>query len=238
MGGAYDVVLFDLGGVLVRLGGVAQMGALSGIDDDAELWRRWLSSPWVRRFERGRCSPEEFAAGLVDEWGLPVPGGVFLERFRTWPEGLHDGAVELVREVAGRCRVACLSNINELHWELLATRWGLDDLFEPAFLSYRLDMVKPDRDIFAHAVAILGCPPGRVLFLDDNLLNVEPARAVGLAAEVVLGPDGARAALAGHGVLPTGRRGDPEHPVPGRAPASSDRGDPGAAMPHWPSHRG
>ncbi len=42
----------------------------------------------------------------------------------------------------------------------------------------------------------------RVLFLDDNAVNVEAAGAAGFAAEHVKGVDGARGALVGSGVLP------------------------------------
>ena len=65
-----EFVLFDLGGVLVDPGGVGPLRTMSGIGSDEELWARWLGCPWVRRFEAGRCSPEEFAAGFVDDWGL------------------------------------------------------------------------------------------------------------------------------------------------------------------------
>jgi hypothetical protein len=76
--GPIDVVLFDLGGVLVDFGGVAPMKELARIEDDDELWRRWLTCPWVRTFERGGCSPEDFAAGVVREWDLPVAPEDFL----------------------------------------------------------------------------------------------------------------------------------------------------------------
>ncbi len=178
---AYDMVLFDLGGVLVRLGGVPQMQALSGIDSEDALWARWLSCPWVRDFERGRCSPDDFAAGVIDEWGLGVTAEDFLERFRSWPEALFPGAVQLVDEVRTRCRVGCLSNTNQLHWAEQSSRWGLADLFEVAFLSYQLDLVKPDRAIFTHVTSALRLAPERILFLDDNTVNVEQARSVGLA---------------------------------------------------------
>ena len=59
-----DVVLFDLGGVLIDFGGVGPMKELAGIASDEEVWRRWLGCRWVRDFERGRCSPEDFAAGV------------------------------------------------------------------------------------------------------------------------------------------------------------------------------
>jgi putative hydrolase of the HAD superfamily len=200
--GPFDIVLFDLGGVLVRLAGVRQMQELSGIDSEGEIWRRWLSCPWVRSFERGRCSPGEFAAGVIRDWGLDVTADSFLERFRSWPEAVYDGALELVHEVAGRGRVGCLSNTNELHWADQGSRWAFADLFEVAFLSYRLGMVKPDREIFDHVEAALEVAPGRILFLDDNAVNVDQARAVGWAGAVVSGADEARAALVEFAVLP------------------------------------
>ena len=56
-----SAVVFDLGGVLAEFSGVVTLRELAAIDSDDELWRRWLSCEWVRRFERGQCSPEEFA---------------------------------------------------------------------------------------------------------------------------------------------------------------------------------
>jgi len=35
-----DVVLFDLGGVLIRLGGMGDMAMLADERDDEEIWRR------------------------------------------------------------------------------------------------------------------------------------------------------------------------------------------------------
>src|ERR1700677_5020618 len=101
-GDRIDLVLFDLGGVLIRPGGVASMRALSGIDSDEALWTRWLACPWVQRFEAGRCSPEDFAAGVVDDWELELEPAAFLEAFGTWPEPPFEGALELVEAVQAR----------------------------------------------------------------------------------------------------------------------------------------
>ena len=84
MAAAFDLVLFDLGGVLIELSGVTVMRELAGMDSDDELWERWLSCPWVRAFERGECTPEEFAVGMVEEWTLTVAPDVFLSAFRGW----------------------------------------------------------------------------------------------------------------------------------------------------------
>jgi len=133
VGERHDFVLFDLGGVLVRLGGVVAMQRLAGMTTEEEVWRRWLTCPWVRRFERGKCGPDEFATGLVAEWGLPIEPDGFLTQFRTWPEALFPGAGELVNEVRSQIPVGCLSNTNIVHWADQDSLWGLGKMFDVCF---------------------------------------------------------------------------------------------------------
>ncbi len=199
----FDLVLFDLGGVLIELSGVGAMQELAGIASEDELWERWLSCPWVRAFERGECTAEEFAAGMVEEWNLSVAPEEFLAAFRVWPVGPMPGAEALVAEVGAVVAVGCLSNTNSLHTEDQFSRWGIFATFEPRFLSHELGVLKPDRELFERVAELAAIAPARILFLDDNLINVEGARAAGFAAEHTRGVDEARAALVARGVLPS-----------------------------------
>ncbi|MBV9292097.1 MAG: HAD family phosphatase [Frankiales bacterium] len=196
-----DAVVFDLGGVLVDFGGVEPMRELSGIDSDDELWRRWLTCEHVRRFERGLCDPDEFAADLIKDWQLPISPDEFLDAFRGWPIGPLAGAMELVHDVRAATTTACLSNTNQAQWDASIERWSMHTLFDRAYLSFDLGMVKPDREIFEHALTDLDLSPQRVLYLDDNAINVEAARDVGLRAVRVIGVEQARAAVVAAGVL-------------------------------------
>jgi HAD superfamily hydrolase (TIGR01509 family) len=196
-----QVVLFDLGGVLVELGGVDRFGGLIGEADENEIWRVWLTSYWVRRFERGHCTREDFAGGMVVEHDLEVAADDFLEQFLNWPQGLIPGALDLIADLAAHVRPACLSNTNELHWHEQIDAHLVQAMFETRFLSHEIGLVKPDREIFEHVVEGLGCDPGEVLFLDDNQLNVDGARSVGLDAHRVAGVEDSRCVLANHGLL-------------------------------------
>ena len=197
-----EVVVFDLGGVLAEFGGVERMGTLAGLDDPDELWRRWLTCEWVRRFERGTCSPEEFAEGVVGDWELPVTAEAFLTEFSPWLVGPLPGAEDLVSQTrASGVAVAVLSNTNKVHWDAGAGRWPLVSMFDRTFLSFEVGMVKPDREIFDRVVADLGVAADQVLFLDDNRINVDAARVAGLQAERVVGVSEARHALTAAGVL-------------------------------------
>jgi HAD superfamily hydrolase (TIGR01509 family) len=196
-----DLVLFDLGGVLIELGGVAAMMELAGIDTDDELWLRWLSCRWVRTFERGACSADDFAAGVISDWGLSVTPDAFLDAFRNWPVGPLPGAEALVRRVRQTMPVGCLSNTNTLHWQDHFERWPILDSFDFRFLSFELGVVKPDRELFERVADLLPMPPSRVLFLDDNLINVAGASAAGFVARLARGVDETRAALVEAGVI-------------------------------------
>lgn len=196
-----EVVLFDLGGVLVRLGGVEAFGRMIGEGEESEIWRRWLASPWVRRYERGQCAPEAFAAGMVKENDLDLSPAEFLETFRAWPRGLFPGAQELVASLPEDIVVGCVSNTNDLHWNHQQDGPLIRSLFEVRFLSHELGLVKPDREIFEAVLSKLDRPGQAVLFLDDNQLNVEGARKLAIDAECARGVEGAKRVLASRDLL-------------------------------------
>jgi putative hydrolase of the HAD superfamily len=196
-----EVVLFDIGGVLARFAGLEVLQELTGAASELDVSARWLMSPWVRKFESGGCSDEEFSAGIVEEWNLPYTAEEFLEVFPTWLDPPFAGGLELLAEASEHVGVGCLSNTNSLQWRGMISHWPHAGYFKHRFLSFELGAVKPDAAIFARVIERLPVPPGRVLFLDDVALNVEGARAAGLRSEQTVGVAAARAVLDGRGLL-------------------------------------
>ncbi len=198
-----EIVLFDIGGVLARFAGLQVLRELSGSASELDVAARWLMSPVVRCFESGGCSPEVFAQGVVKEWDLPYSAAQFLEIFPAFLDAPFAGAEEMIRETSARVSVGCLSNTNALQWHGMISHWPLSALFEERyrFLSFELAAVKPDPEIYARVIKRLPVPSDRVLFLDDNPLNIESARASGLTAEPAIAVDGARAVLTLYGLL-------------------------------------
>jgi glucose-1-phosphatase len=196
-----DLVLFDLGGVLIEVPGVRAMLELTGIQGEEELWRRWLTCRWVRRFESGGCSETEFAAGVVADWQLELSASALLDAFRDWPAGPLPGAAELVARTRASVPVGCFSNTNALHWHDHIAAWPLMSLFDHRFLSFEMGLLKPDIAAFAQVADLLEVPAGRVLFLDDNAVNVVGAAAAGFQATRTAGVDEARQRLVEAAVL-------------------------------------
>ena len=200
-----EVLLFDVGGVLVELGGVATLlGWLDHRVSMQELWSMWLRSPSVRAFETGRIDAAQFAAGVLAELRLDVDAGYFIESFARWPTALYPGALQMIGEIPGHYRRALLSNSNVLHWRRVLDDMGLGAVFEHRFASHLTGRIKPDAEAFEHVLEVLDCRASQVLFLDDNALNIEAARAVGMQAQQVRGAHETRSWLQHAGILTGG----------------------------------
>ena len=192
-----DVLLFDLGGVLVENVGFERLNALLASPLPLEeVKARWLSSPAVRSFEAGSCSPEVFARDVVAEWRIALGPDSFLEAFTSWPKGLYAGAGELLASLRDRYVLACLSNSNEVHWRRFD---GFRQHFHISLSSHLLGAVKPDRECFRLALHACNATAGQVAFFDDSLANVLAAQALGIASVHVDGFAALQRSLAAKG---------------------------------------
>ena len=190
------VVLFDVGGVLVELSGLAVLLSWLGNRVTAEQVRKlWLTSPTVRSFESGKIEAAAFAEQMIAELGLQVGSDEFLTELYPRSVRVLPGAVELVRRVPRAYVRATLCNTNALQWPSLMDQRDLIGAFDHHFASHLTGKVKPDKEAFQHVLAILGCKGPETLFLDDSQLNVAVAKRVGMSSFRVRGPIEAERAL-------------------------------------------
>jgi len=182
-GGRVKVLVFDLGGVLVINDMFDELHKLLERPlIENELKAKWLKSPAVRAFELGKCSPEEFAQAMVDEFELRISAADFIAGFTGWPKGFYAGAADLLERLRQRYSLACLSNSNELHWGGFVTA-----SFDRAYSSHLLGKIKPDLEVFEFVTEDLGCSPAEIAFFDDSPLNVEAASAFGWDSNLTVG---------------------------------------------------
>jgi glucose-1-phosphatase len=197
-----DFVLFDLGGVIIELGGVSSLQEIAGSVGDEEHWHKCLASPWVRRFEKGECSASEFSSQVVAEWELDVAPDRFLEIFRDWPIGPYPGSSDLLAEIRQSVQIGCLSNTNSMHWEHQTSLWPVLNMFDFRFLSFELGIAKPEEAIFRTVAEQVPFSRDRILYFDDVAVNSDAARSFGFRSEQVRGLEEARKVLREFGVLP------------------------------------
>ncbi len=197
-----EVLLFDLGGVLVDFSGVRDVAPLLRIAaTESEILERWSRCPHTEAFGLGQLGRDDFAERFVRDWGLDVTPEGFLEAFRSWSKRLLPGAGELLASLRPRFRLAALSNANELHWDRNTNDLGVTALFEIAISSHQVGFCKPDPRIYQLALDRLGVAPEAVMFFDDVPANVAAAARLGIRAFQVDGVEGVRERLIGEGVL-------------------------------------
>jgi HAD superfamily hydrolase (TIGR01509 family) len=195
-------VLFDVGGVLVEVsGGATLLGWLDQRMTVQQFWSLWLHSPSVRAFETGRIDARHFADALLAELQFKVDAAHFLDSFTGWPSGLFPGTLEMIRRIPSRYQRALLSNSNVLHWGRVVDEMGLGAIFEHRFASHLMGKIKPDAEAFEHVLTALGYPASQIFYLDDNALNVEAARRIGMRAEQVRGAAEAQRTLQRAGII-------------------------------------
>lgn len=183
---AIESLLFDLGGVLIQLSGISSMMRWTNSSKE-KMWEKWLASPAVRQFESGKITAEIFSNEIVKELNLPISADEFLDRFAEWPEKVYPGALELIRSLKLEYSLGCLSNTNSLHWNRIFTDEEILQEFDYLFPSHLTGYLKPDLEAFYFAADEMSLPPEKILFLDDNAINVEAAETIGMLAYKVSG---------------------------------------------------
>jgi FMN phosphatase YigB (HAD superfamily) len=94
--------------------------------------------------------------------------------------------LDLLVELKSNYRTFLLSNTNSIHWDYFTKQLqeygysGLHELFEKDYYSHTLGMRKPDLEIFKHVLKESKLIASETLFLDDNLMNIEAARMLGI----------------------------------------------------------
>lgn len=194
-------VIFDVGGVLVALDGVPSLARHLGVEASHEdLHQRWLACSSVRLHETGKLSINDFATSVVGELRLSLSPEPFVLEFAAWLTGPLEGAFELVARIPKGYRVGVLSNMSAFHWRSI-TAMGLPERFDFICVSHETGLLKPSPQAFQFALSKMALTPGEVLFLDDGAANVNAARTLGMAAQLVTNPTQIALALREHGVL-------------------------------------
>ncbi len=197
-------VVFDLGQVLIRWEPDTPYRRL--IPDEAER-RRFLTEvvthEWNLEQDRGRSWADAEAeliaihpqhADLIrafrGNWWEMIPG-VIEENVAAFEELIERGV-----------DVTALTNWAHDTFSEAEGRFPFLGKFRGITVSGRVKLIKPDAAIYRHHAETHDLDPAATLFFDDNMANVEGARAIGWQAEQYVSPETLRADLRRYGLAP------------------------------------
>ena len=179
----FDVILFDIGGVLLTNGWdhCERTTVLEQFDlDKAEFEKRHPgpNDAW----ERDMITAETYLDETVFYEPRSFSHEDFLGAIFAQSVELPNGALGILRELAasGRYVLGSLNNEAREPNEYRFRTFGLRQYFDFAFSSCYVGLRKPKPDIYRRAVDILGKRPDRILFIDDRAENAASAAAAGM----------------------------------------------------------
>lgn len=183
----FDAVIFDLDGVLVdseiwwdevRAAFAAERGRAWSLDDRAAVMgansRQWAATM------RERLDLELDDATIE----RTIVDGV-VERYRTGPAPIIDGAVETARRIAREWPVAVASSAHREVIDAALEATGLTEVFKTVVSSDEVAAGKPAPDVYLETARRLGAAPERCLVVEDSLNGVLAGVAAGMVVVLV-----------------------------------------------------
>ena len=175
-----DAVVLDMDGVLIEGEEVWDAVREQLVRERGGHWTAGAQAAMM-----GMSSPE-WSSYMARELGVPMePAAISSETVARvaarYAEGLPlvDGAVEVVRELAGRWPLGLASSANRPIIELVLERSGLTGCFRVTVSSEEVARGKPAPDVYLEAAARLAVPPERCAAVEDSASGLRSAAAAG-----------------------------------------------------------
>jgi 2-haloacid dehalogenase len=199
-GAARDIVIFDLGGVLIQWDPRHLYRKLFAGDEAA--MEQFLATVCTHEWNRGQDAGRTFAAGaallkaqypekaeLIDAYG---------DRFDEMMPGPIAGSVDILEELKDR-RVSlyALSNWSAETYPSARARFDFLSWFHGVVISGEVGVNKPDPRIFTALCERYGIDRRRAAFIDDSPANVSAAEELGIHGILFTTPPALRSELAG-----------------------------------------
>ena len=192
-------VVFDVGGVMLRLRYQPFVRYLQEAGADLSDLPTWLATIGLEEHERGEIPGSELLLRVAATARTPLDPEDLNRRWLDMFERT-DEMFALAAGLMARHRVYLLSNVGDLHWAHMDREYGIERVGHGAIASFRVGAIKPQPEIYRIAEERLGLDPRATVFVDDLARNVAGARACGWNAIHHVNPAMTREALAALGV--------------------------------------
>lgn len=187
-------IIFDLGGVIINLDTAATIKAFVdlGINDFENIYSQLSQTNLFDQFDKGLITENYFFNSIKNQFDLKRP---LHDLEKAWNAMLLDfpkQRLDNLKKYKESHRTFLLSNTNETHirefHKTLQQNYGMRDLdqfFEKVYFSCRVNMRKPDKEIFELVLKQNHLDPAETLFIDDTIHHVEGAKRVGIHSVLI-----------------------------------------------------
>jgi putative hydrolase of the HAD superfamily len=194
----FDVILFDVGGVLLTNGWDHKERAIVARNFGLDLEEFEARHPEANdHWEKDETTAREYLDATVFYEPRTFTHDDFLNAILEQSVPIPETGIPVLKDLAasGKYLLGALNNEAREPNEYRFDTFGLRQLFRVALSSCYLGMRKPNPEIYKRAIDILGVKLGRILFIDDRQSNVDFAADSGLKAILFTGETNLRRQL-------------------------------------------
>ena len=186
-------IIFDLGNVLLPIDLNLSYEAFASYSshNSTDIAQKILDNQLWVPYESGLQSDDEFRDFLRLHLDLTISDSEFDEAFSALLLDFHVGVYDWIRSLKVKYRLILLSNTSSIHAEsftqvqLGPVGQNLFSLFDQVNYSFEMGLVKPDPLIYYQVLQVNSLVAEDVLFFDDNLANINSAKAIGIDAYLI-----------------------------------------------------
>lgn len=194
----FDVILFDVGGVLLTNGWDHRERAavLNQFQLDIPSFEARHPEP-NDAWERDAITVREYLDATVFYQPRSFSHEEFIDAMCEQSQLLPNGGLGILEELAAsdKCMLGVLNNEARVTNDYRFRQFGLWQYVQVAFSSCYVGLRKPGPAIYRRALDILGKPADRILFIDDRAENAAAAAASGMKTIRFDGADALRREL-------------------------------------------
>jgi len=182
-------IIFDLGGVLLNIDYKLTEQAFieAGIRNFADLYGQLQQSALFDKWETGQITRQEFIKALQQASANTISEDQILTAWNAMLLDFPLRRLQILQQLRLYYDLFLLSNTNEIHEEafnsILMRAHGLPNIgvfFDKVYLSHRVGMRKPGKNIFERVLEENGLRPEETLFIDDSPQHIAAAKEVGI----------------------------------------------------------
>lgn len=186
----HKAVIFDLGKVLIPFDFTLGYQAIAQHCPYPipEIRRRIAGTGLVERYEKGLMESHDFVDQLSKALDLRIGYDDFC---RIW-SCIFTGQLipdRVLASLAARYRLLLLSNTNQIHFQMIRSKYTLVRYFHDLVLSFEVHAMKPEPQIFRAAIERADCRPEECFYTDDIGSFVDAARREGIDAVQFQSPE-------------------------------------------------
>lgn len=181
-------LIIDFGGVLIDLDRQRCIENFKrvGLPDVEVVLDIYHQQDFFQKYEKGLITSAEFRDVIREKIGKPVTDAQIDDAWNSFLVSIPAAKLDLLLNLRKDYVVYLLSNTNEIHWQWSCQHafpyktFRVENYFEHIYLSYEMNMAKPDAEIFQKVLDDTGIIPAETLFIDDSAANCRAAEALGI----------------------------------------------------------